>query len=107
MKYFLNDKNPAPGHIENIATTLMAAAKEGGMTRIDAIVTNEARTSLFAIQGNGSGEVVNRVEVPLRGAMQWTVEENSERVLKADRTALQQSDASMALSQTPKSGQHM
>lgn len=107
MKYFLNDRNPSPGHVENIATTLIAAAKEGGMTRIDAIVTNEARTSLFAIQGNGSGEVVNRVEVPLRGAMQWTVEENTERVLKADRTALQQSAASMELSQAQKTSQHM
>jgi hypothetical protein len=90
MKHFLNDTKPGPGHVENIATTLIAAAKEAHMTRIDAIVTNTQRTSLFAIQGNGHGDVVNRVEVPLRAALQFTVEENSARVSQVDRQTAQQ-----------------
>lgn len=83
-------ERPAPGHLENIATTLIAAAKTNGMTRIDGIVTNPDRTSLFAYQGNGHGEVINRVEVPLKLAMQFTVEQNSQSVQKMDQMALQQ-----------------
>jgi hypothetical protein len=107
MKYFLNDKNPAPGHIENIATSLIAAAKEGHMSRIDAIVTSPNRQSLFAIQGNGQGDVINRVEVPLRAALQFTVEENTQRVLQTDRQAVQQSQPSaMQIGDTKLHGQH-
>jgi hypothetical protein len=106
MKHFLNDKNPAPGHIENIATSLIAAAKEGHMTRIDAIVTNPQRNSLFAIQGNGHGDVLNRVEVPLRAAMQFTVEENTQRVLQTDRQALQHNAPMAQQMDIPKHGQH-
>ena len=106
MKFFLNGNNPAPGHIENIATSLIAAAKEGHMTRIDAIVTNPQRTSLFAIQSNGQGDVLNRVEVPLRGALQFTVEENTRRVLHTDGQALQHSAPTAPPLDISKHGHH-
>lgn len=90
MREINHGERPAPGHLENIATTLIAAAKTNGMTRIDGIVTNQDRTSLFVYQGNGHGEVINRVEVPLKLAMQFSVEENSRSVHKMDQMALQQ-----------------
>lgn len=88
MKQCLGGKPPAPGHIENIATTLIAAAKHGQLTRIDAIVTNQDRTRLFVIQGQG--EAARRVDVPLATAMQRSVEENSRQVSLIDRQAVQQ-----------------
>lgn len=106
MKHALNDKNPAPGHIENISTTLIAAAKQANMTRIDGIVTNPQRTSLFVIQGDGHGDVLNRVEVPLNAALQRSVEENSQRVLQIDRQALQQNQTTAMQTDAPKHGQH-
>jgi hypothetical protein len=89
MKHFLNGQNPAPGHIENISTTLMAAAKEAHMSRIDGIVPSQDRQSLFAIQSDGHSDVVNRVEVPLQAALQLTVKENSERVARVDAQTLE------------------
>ena len=106
MKHVLGNKNPAPGHIENIATALIAAAKEGHMTRIDAIVTNPQRTSLFVIQGNGQGDVLNRVEVPLQAALQSSVEKNSQRVQQLDQHALQQSQSTGMQVDTGKHGPH-
>ena len=38
MCYFNNGQPPAPGHVENIATSLMAAAKERGMTQILSLI---------------------------------------------------------------------
>lgn len=89
MKHLLNGQNPAPGHIESISTTLMAVAKEAQMGRIDGIVPSQDRQSLFAIQGDGQGGVINRVEVPLQAALQRTANENSERIARIDGQALQ------------------
>ncbi len=88
MKQCLGGKPPAPGHIENIAATLIAAAKDGQLTRIDAIVTNPERTRLFVIQGQG--EAAKRVDVPLAVAMQRPVEESSRQVSLIDRQAVPQ-----------------
>jgi hypothetical protein len=106
IKHALNGKNPAPGHIENVSTSLIAAAKQANMTRIDAIVTNPQRTSLFAIQGDGYGGVLNRVEVPLAPALQRSVEENSQSVRQVDRLALQQSQTMAMQTDKPKHGPH-
>ena len=76
------------------------------MTRIDAIVTNPQRTSLFVIQGNGQGDVLNRVEVPLQAALQSSVEKNSQRVQQLDQHALQQSQSTGMQVDTGKHGPH-
>ena len=90
MQYFNNGQPPAPGHVEHMATSLIAAAKERGMTQIDGIVSDEKRQTLFAYQGDGQGGIGNRVDVPLRAAMQFTVEENTQRVHKVDQRVLEQ-----------------
>lgn len=106
MRYFNNGQPPAPGHVENMATSLMAAAKERGMTQIDGIVTDEKRQTLFAYQGDGQGGIGNRVDVPLRAAMQFTVEENTVRVLQVDQRALEQQQGLLMEFAQPHEGKH-
>ena len=106
MRYFNNGHPPAPGHVEHMATSLMAAAKERGMTQIDGIVTDERRQTLFAYQGDGQGGIGNRVDVPLRAAMQFTVEENTLRVQQVDQRALAQHQGMAAQFEQPHAAKH-
>lgn len=106
MQYFNNGHAPAPGHVENIATTLMAASKERGLTQIDGIITDERRQTIFAYQGDGHGGIANRVDVPLRAAMQFTVEENTQRVLQVDQRAMQQQQGMQTQFDQPHSARH-
>lgn len=106
LKHFNNGKNPAPGQIENISASLIAVAKEARMDRIDLITTNPERTTLFVAQGNGHGDVINRADIALRAAMQFTVEESTARVQHADRTELQRTLSSQQID-APKQATHL
>lgn len=106
MQYFNNGQPPAPGHVEHMATLPIAAAKERGMTQIDGIVSDEKRQTLFAYQGDGQGGIGNRVDVPPRAAMQFTVEENTQRVHKVDQRVLEQQQGPPLQFAQPHSGLH-
>jgi hypothetical protein len=89
-----------------MATSLMAAAKERGMTQIDGIVSDEKRQTLFAYQGDSQGGIGNRVDVPLRAAMQFTVEENTLRVQQVDQRVLGQQQGQSMQFDPPHNGKH-
>ena len=76
------------------------------MTQIDGIVSDEKRQTLFAYQGDGQGGIGNRVDVPLRAAMQFTVEENTQRVQQVDQRALEQQQGQPMPFAQPHNGKH-
>jgi len=106
MRYFNNGHPPPNGHVETIATTLMAAAKERGLTQIDGIVTDPKRHTLFVFQGDPRSDSGIHIDVPLRAAMKFTVEENTQRVQHVDQRTMQTQQGMPMPFDQPHPGRH-